>query len=161
MRHLPTPQYKKAYKLLIASISVFMSSLVMPAYAADKTQTEISKSALTMAEQRRYDEALNILSTQSDQNSYSLRYTKAQVLTWAGNFSMANPIYESLLQEDPNDADVLVSFAYQKLFSGDSYTAEGFFRKVIESHPTYLDAYDGLKRFVEAQSNQKIVLAKY
>ena len=47
-----------------------MSSLVIPAYAAEKTQTEISKSALTMAEQRRYDEALHILSTQSDQNSY-------------------------------------------------------------------------------------------
>jgi len=122
-------------------------------YAAEKSVTEISDYALIMAKQKRYGDALKIIQAQSPtyQNSYQLRFTTARILTWAKDYDNARALYETLMRDYPNNSDVLVSYGYLQLFTGNLDKAELTFKDVIDQQPTYLDAHNGLQRTIKAR----------
>lgn len=135
---------------LIAFLTVFLAT---PTYAVEKTVSEISDYAMIMASEKRYDDALNIIMAQSevDQKSYALKFTKARILAWSGNYHKARPIFEDLKRTYPNNSDVLVSFAYMEFFSGNIDIAERYFNRVITDHPLYVDAHTGLERILKTR----------
>jgi len=141
---------------LIAFLTAFLAT---PTYAAEKTISEISEYALIMAGEKRYDDALNIITAQPeiDQKSYALQFAKARILAWSGNYYKARPLFEELKRTYPNNSDILVSFAYMEYFSGNIDLAERYFNRVITDNPLYVDAHTGLERILKTRMNAAVV----
>lgn len=140
--------FEMTYRVTIALIVFLAVFLTTPTYAAEKTISEISEYALIMAGEKRYDDALNIISAQSeiDQKSYALQFAKARIVAWSGNYNKARPLFEELKQAYPNNTDILMSFAYMEYYSGNIDIAERYFNRVITVQPLYVDAHKGLDR---------------
>lgn len=147
------------YRLTIIFIWVFGIALGQSALATEKTTSEISEYALIMAGEKRFDDALKIIDAQSDsdKNTYELSFTKARILTWSGDYQNARNLFDSLMREYPNNADVLVSLAYMEFFSGNLDIAERYFNRVIMHNPLYLDAHQGLERVIKTRQNAALV----
>ncbi len=146
-------------KLSKISAIVFAASMMLGAPAFAVTLDDAIQSALSLSQDKQFGQALRVLGDveATDKQEFDYRFTRARILTWSGNYDLAEPEYVSLLRDFPNNPDVMVSFGYMEFFRGNLSSAESYFNKVLATHPTYLDAYDGLQRTYELRNSTKEV----
>lgn len=73
-----------------------------------------------------------------------IRFRKAQVTAWSGDFRSAIVQLRALTNEYPEYTDAVILLARVYSWNGDYATAETIYRRVPESDPQYVDALAGL-----------------
>lgn len=76
-------------------------------------------------------------------------------------FDAARARLEARLESDPKNAFVLMTAARAYAGMGDGAQAEAFFRRVIETEPSYLPAYGALAQLYVSQKRLDAALAEY
>ena len=128
------------------------------AYAQTDVSAEaVSVQAIDLASDKKYDAALTLIEAQTDdiRNSHALRFAKARILSWAGQYLEAGRAYSALRRDFPNDPDVQVGQAYLEYFRGNLRDAENSFETVLARHPGYRDARTGLRAVKRAKRDHK------
>jgi len=151
----------KFAKLLTNSIAALLFA-VAPVQAQDTNLQQTIDSALKYSEDQKFNVALAILeqANAADKQNYDYMFAKARILTWARKYGAAETEYQKLLASHPDDPDVMVSYGYMQLFSGNLMSAEAYFTQVLAAHPAYMDAQKGLKRTKELNKTRKIATYK-
>jgi len=141
---------KFAAKLIVTGFSAL---LVLSAPAMAQEMSPTIQSAYEFAEKKKFQVALAILSQASsgEQQSFDHQFAKARILTWARNYNEAERVYENLLDMKPNHPDLMVSYAYMQLFSGNLLSAEAYFSEVLKMQPDYEDARKGSVAYIKPQ----------
>ena len=123
----------------------------------DVSAETVSAQAIELAADKKYDAALALIESQPGkfQNSYTIRYAKARILSWSGQYLEAGRAYNSLRRDFPNDPDVQVGQAYLEYFRGNLRDAEDSFEAVLTCHPGYRDARTGLRAVKRAKRDNK------
>lgn len=97
---------------------------------------------------QKFDQAIHVLNAVQgeDKNRYDVQFLFARVLSWSGQHDAAEDKFQVLTQSYPQNADVLVSHGYLKLYQNKHAQAERIFKGVLETHPNYEDAQSGLSK---------------
>ena len=144
--------------LLSGFVGLYVVSGTAAAQQEDGLDAYI-QSALNHAKVQDFNAAIQVLEgvSEAEKSRYDYRFTRARILTWSGQHSRAEASYVGLLQDYPGNPDVMVSYGYLQFFRGNLKGAESYFEQVLESHPTYLDAYEGLQRTYDLRRSSKEV----
>ena len=96
---------------------------------------------------QKFDQAIQVLNTVQgeDKNRYDVQFLFARVLSWSGRHDAAEDKFQVLTQSYPQNADILVSHGYLKLYQNEHSQAVDLFEAVLKKHPEYQDAKNGLK----------------
>ena len=97
---------------------------------------------------QKFDQAIHVLNAVQgeDKNRYDVQFLFARVLSWSGRHDAAEDKFQVLTQSYPQNADILVSHGYLKLYQNKHAQAERIFKGVLETHPNYEDARNGLSK---------------
>ena len=115
---------------------------------------EINSRALDLASQKKYEQALTLLSQQdaSVRSGYEHRFLKARILSWSGQYSAAQIELDSLNSDFPENPDVGLALGNLAYYQSDLGTAKKYYQAVLDKYPDYQDARNGLENVRRAQS---------
>jgi len=122
------------------------------AYASEPSS--IHQQVMSFASDKNFDAALALLARQdiNTQNSYNHRLLKARILSWDGKYTQAQKVFDGLLNEFPQNADVMLAAGNLEYYQGNLKQAEGIFLSVLALNPNYNDAKTGLENVRKAQA---------
>jgi len=143
-------------KRFIISLTAILA-VSSPAFGQSEALYEAIETAQSLADEKQFGRALIILNdvNSSEKQEYDYRFMRARLLVWSGDYVRASDEFDSLMVEYPNNPDLMVSFAYLEFFRGNLRSAEIYFNKVLDVHPAYIDAYDGLQRTYELRNSTR------
>ncbi len=97
-------------------------------------------------ERQNWEQAIILLNArlQESPGDADIRFRKAQVTAWSGDFRSAIVQLRALTNEYPEYTDAVILLARTHSWNGDYATAETIYRRVPESDPQYADALAGL-----------------
>ncbi len=109
--------------------------------------------AKDLAERKQFAKALVILANiqTSDQSQYQVRFLRARILSWDGQYYSAEQEFRALRREYPQDADIMVAYGYLQYYQSRLNNAENLFQQVLLKYPNYVDARRGLERVRNAR----------
>lgn len=104
--------------------------------------------ANTLIAAQKFDHAIQTLNRVqgADNDRYDVQFLFARVLSWSGQHDAAEDKFQTLRAAYPQNADVLVSYGYLKLYQNQHSQAEHIFETVLNNHPNYQDARNGLSK---------------
>lgn len=142
-----------ALPLIVAAAFLANASALAPVEVGDT----VIASAMELAQQEQYDEAITALDnlTPEQKTSYKARFARARILGWSGRFAEAEDIYLSLLAEYPDNADLQIGYAQVAYYQADYDKAEALFTSVTLRYPDYNDAHRGLERVQRARNTDQ------
>jgi len=111
--------------------------------------------AKDLAEQKQFRKALAILSNVqiSDQSNYDVKFLRARILSWDGQYYSAEQEFQALRRQYPQDADIMVAYGYLQYYQNRLANAESLFQQVLRKYPDYEDARRGLVAAQNARRN--------
>lgn len=117
--------------------------------------SEVNSRALDLAGQKKYEQALTLLSQQdtSVRSGYEHRFLKARILSWSGQYSSAQRELDSLNLDFPGNPDVALALGNLAYYQSDLGTAKKYYQAVVDKYPDYQDARNGLENVRRAQSS--------
>lgn len=139
-------------ELKVASLTVLTEDVDLKTFSdMPRTATDTGdrlRIAKRLTEGQKFEEALAVLKSvkDSDQNQYAVKFLEARILSWSGKHYKAEQTFKTLVRHYPQDPDIAVSYGYLKLYQNDYIQAERLFRDVLDKHPEYQDARNGLNR---------------
>ncbi|WP_026942495.1 tetratricopeptide repeat protein [Hellea balneolensis] len=97
---------------------------------------------------QKFDQAIQTLNRIQgvDKDRYDVQFLFARVLSWSGQHDEAEDKFQVLRAAYPQNADILVSYGYLKLYQNQHSQAQRIFETVLQSHPNYQDARNGLSK---------------
>ncbi len=129
--------------------------LVLAASTASSAwANEINARALELAGEKKFDQALRILSQQDSelQSGYEHRFLKARILSWAEQYEEARIELQSLNQAFPGNPDLQLAMGNLEYYQGNLDAAEANYELVLEKFPGYTDARTGLDNIRRARA---------
>ena len=140
------PVIEKDPVIQAASLSIMEDS-----FGSTLTNTDtadLMAHAHELVSAQKFDQAIHVLNAVQgeDKNRYDVQFLFARVLSWSGQHDAAEDKFQTLTQSYPQNADVLVSHGYLKLYQNEYTQAERIFKGVLETHPNYEDARNGLSK---------------
>lgn len=117
----------------------------------------INTQALDFAGQKKFDQALALLSQQDAklQSAYEHRFLKSRILSWAGKYGEARTELEALMDEYPGNADLELTLGNLEYYQGNLKAAEKRYKNVLAIAPDYQDARNGLETVKKARTAAK------
>jgi len=150
---------------MLRKIKTFSQSLVLgtafaallPLWAYASNPEDISSQSLALAGQENHSAAITLIAAQPDEirNSYDVRFAKARILAWAGDYQASAAAYDALMSDFPGNPDIQNGYGYLEYYRGNLDAAENHFSSVLASYPGYQDARDGLGRVAAARADEK------
>ena len=139
---------------LICSAIFQFPALAQSSNAARTPEARLAQ-VMTMAEDGRFDTALFIMKhfPEEEKSAYEYLFTKARILSWAGDYPAATELYRNLRQDYPGDQDILVGSGFLEFYQGNLENSEYYFQQVVDVNPLYTDAYNALRRVQAMQAD--------
>jgi len=152
------------FKNTVKTISVLALGLIIAfgVYSEDQfafasEQPSIHQQVISLASEKNFEAALSLLARQdiNTQNSYSHRLLQGRILSWDGQYSRAQHVFDKLNHDFPQNADVLVATGSLEYYQGDLDKAEQTFLSVLALNPHYTDAKTGLENVSKAKAENR------
>ncbi len=144
-------------KIKITLVTSVIVALAMPVMASAQSPESISRKALDLAGNQKFEQALSLLDAQSQENrsTYDVQFARARILSWADQHEAAANAYKDLMNAYPGNPDVENGYGYLEYYRGNYDQADIFFNNIIANHPNYDDARTGLERTQAAREAAK------
>ncbi len=129
---------------------------LLPLWAMAANPEDIASQALAIAGQEKHSEALDLIAAQpSDmRETYDMRFAKARILAWSGDYKASAAEYSSLMTDYPGNPDIQNGYGYLEYYRGNYDQAEFHFTTVLANYPGYGDAQTGLNKVRAAKSDK-------
>lgn len=129
----------------------FLLFLATPAFAM--SADDALEQSKVLAAEKKYDEALALLEKEEAKHpkDIELKLAIARVLSWKGDYDLAEQKLSKLDKEYDANADVLLLRANLAYYRHDTTTAKTLYKKILNDHPHYEDAKAGLARTQKAE----------
>ena len=126
-------------------------ALLLPQMAA---ASDINTQALKLAGEKKFDQALLVLSRQDANlaSGYEHRFLKVRILSWAGQYGAARAELDSLMTAYPENADLQLALGNLEYYQGRLDAAEKQYSRVLSQAPDYQDARNGLENVRKARA---------
>lgn len=117
-----------------------------PVWAASAEQALTESRAL--AAQQKYDAALAVLEKAENENPQDgeIKIAIIRALSWQGNYDAAEKKLNALGKQHEKNADVQLLRANLAYYRKDYAASEKIYRQIVQAHPDYMDAREGLAR---------------
>lgn len=144
---------KPIQTLLLGTVFTVFS----PVWCFAETPEEISSQALALAAEENHAGALALINSQTVdiRETYDVRFAKARILAWSGEYDKSAATYAALLEEHPGNPDIQNGFGYLEYYRGNLDQADYHFSQVLAGYPGYEDARSGQKRVAAARADRK------
>lgn len=147
----PAAQETEAPVIKIASLSLDIGETSRdvtqrPMPAPSDTESLLT-SAMSFAQEKKFDEAIDLIKSVQDEDkeAYKVKFLEAKLLSWVGDHAQAEVLFAALNEAYPQNADIMVSHGFLKIYQKDYAQAEALFSDVLSQHPDYEDAKRGLR----------------
>ena len=145
---------KNFKKLLCTSLAM---ALTMPALALAQTPESVSRDALELAGNQKFEQALSLIDAQpvETRGTYDVQFARARILSWDSQHKAAANAYKDLMSAYPGNPDIENGYAYLEYYRGNYDQADIFFNNILAKYPDYEDARNGLVRTQAAREEAK------
>ncbi|MBP7483678.1 MAG: YaiO family outer membrane beta-barrel protein [Aquabacterium sp.] len=118
---------------------------------------DLVRESRSLAGQRKFDEALSLLSRQpaATQQELRVKLVKARILAWSGRLDESRACLDGITEPDRSSADVLLLDADLHFYQGQPDRAAKVYEAILDQAPDYLDAKEGLARARAAMQTDK------
>lgn len=144
---------------LVFSLGVFVSvSTTAHAHIMHQDQVLSEKDILSQAQalagQNQFDAALALLSQEdrAAQNGYEHRFLRVRILSWKGDYGLADREFNRLLADYPANADVLLAYGNLDYYQQNFTAAEQKYLAALSVAPDYQEVRNALQTVRDARA---------